>query len=106
MDILGQHKPRWNASTHTNSKFPDRPMMRTLAVYDACKRADYNCRAERLAHRDTALYIPRGDKFHISPLEFLSEEERQHPDRRRPPKQKLGEMVVNDALAAKPAWIR
>eukprot|EP00965_Chrysotila_dentata_P239005 6202842-Pleurochrysis_carterae.AAC.9 len=83
-DICGVNQAGWNSSTVPEGKhatrFPDRPMMRTLAQrdawegfhrldscacsqYDSHKRADYNFRAEQLENQDRRRYYPTTNKF-------------------------------------------
>lgn len=104
MDILGLHRPGFNMSTKTGERFPDRPMMRTLAAYDAPKRADFNHRAEWLDTQSTEMYIGRANKLQVSEREFLSEAQRAHPNLLRPHKQRTGEEAVHPSLEGKLGW--
>jgi len=104
MDILGLHKPGWNPSSYTGSRFPEHGERHTLAAFDSVKRSDYNYRSEWLDTRSTERYIPRANKFQISAAEFLSEEHRAHPSLKRPPKQTIMEMPVHPRLAGKTPW--
>jgi len=66
-DLLGISQPGWNQSVVPEgkdaTKFPNKPLMRQLAQYDAHKRADYNFRAEQLENADRRQYIPTTNKF-------------------------------------------
>ena len=82
-DLLGQRPAGWNASTLSGSRFPDRPMMRTLSEYDAHKRADYNFRAEQLDCTATTRYIPRMSPIMRPPtMSVASPRKISHPRRR------------------------
>jgi hypothetical protein len=105
MDILGLQRPGWNPSTYSPAnRFPDRPLQRVLSAYDAPKRTDYNYRSEVLDTRSTERYIPKSNKLQVSARDFLTEEQRTHPDRSRPPKQRLSEAPIHPALESKTGW--
>lgn len=97
-DLLGQRPAGWNASTLSGSRFPDRPMMRTLSEYDAHKRADYNFRAEQLDCTATTRYIPRMSKMQAN--ERLLDK----PRLQQPHAISRVEIPVHSALQGKPRW--
>ena len=101
-DILQVGKPSWNTSTVSENmyRFPDRPMMRTLAVYDSVKRADYNFRAETLDWRDKRVYEPVPNKFQVNRRDLG----KAAPMLDAPPPLSRTEFPAHPALVAKPRW--
>jgi len=97
-DLLGERPAGWNASTLSGSRFPDRPMMRQLSVYDSHKRADYNHRAEQLDSDATTLYIPRPSKMQTNERALdVPRLQQPHPISRC-------EFPVHSNLEGKPRW--
>ena len=88
----------WNPSVMcvggVGHKFPDRPMMRTLAAYDSHKRADYNFRAEVIERRPLC-HAPKPSQWgHAEDDENL----------RAPPKCSRSEFAVHPSLSRKTPW--
>ena len=98
-NVLGTAPPQWNASTTTGVRFPDRPMMRTLANYDSHKRADFNYRRETLDWRETKMYLPKPNKFEVNERNFGAGVSTDQPHLIA----RL-EFPVHPALDGKPRW--
>lgn len=101
-DVIGVGKPSWNGSTVSENmaRFPDRAMMRQLAVYDSIKRADYNYRAETLDWRDKRVYEPVPNKFQVNRRNLG----RAPPMLDAPPALSRTEFPAHPSLATKPRW--
>mmetsp|Transcript_42252 Transcript_42252/g.92604 ORF Transcript_42252/g.92604 Transcript_42252/m.92604 type:complete len:252 (+) Transcript_42252:256-1011(+) len=103
-DICGVNQAGWNSSTVPEGKhatrFPDRPMMRTLAQYDSHKRADYNFRAEQLENQDRRRYYPTTNKFEYNERHITGE----GASLDVPPPLARTEFVVNPTLGLKVRW--
>eukprot|EP01012_Entosiphon_sulcatum_P025090 TRINITY_DN3035_c0_g1_i1.p1 TRINITY_DN3035_c0_g1~~TRINITY_DN3035_c0_g1_i1.p1 ORF type:complete len:291 (-),score=45.81 TRINITY_DN3035_c0_g1_i1:8-880(-) len=99
------HKPEWNASVQPpNTKFPERPLMRTISEHQGIK-LPYNFRAETLptTYKDT-VFVPSASKFQFDKSLLLSPKDRESLSRTNVSVNTRVDPPVHPALQDKERW--